>query len=251
MLIGVMGAMQEEVELFNQSLGDAKPVSVHNKTFYRGSIGNHEVISVFSGWGKVASAATAAVLISRFNVDMIVLAGLCGGVGKDIHIGDIIIADSLIQYDLNASPIFPKYEIPLHGISRIPADQSLVEKAMSGCQSIINQPALRKSLTTFGNANPKVVTGLVATGDQFISDAKTIHALRAELPGLLGVEMEGAAVAQVCYEFGVPSLVIRVASDNADDAAPDQFQAFVAELAGHYIQDVITSFLCNFVKFST
>jgi adenosylhomocysteine nucleosidase len=203
------------------------------------------VVSVFSGWGKVASAATAAILISRFDVDMIVLAGLCGGVGKNIHIGDIIIADTLIQYDLDASPIFPRYEIPLRGISRIPANQSLVDKATAGCQSVVNQPALRQSLTTFGNASPKVIAGLVATGDQFISDAQTIHKLRAELPELLGVEMEGAAVAQVCYEFGVPSLIIRVASDNADDAAPEKFQSFVTHLAGHYIRDIITSFLHN------
>lgn len=243
MLIGVMGAMQEEVELFNQSLDDAAPVSVHNKIFYRGSVGKHQVVSVFSGWGKVASAATAAILISRFNVDMIVLAGLCGGVGKNIHIGDVIIANSLIQYDLDASPIFPKYEIPLRGISRIPADHSLVEKALSGCQCVVNQPALRQSLTAFGNASPKVITGLIATGDQFISDAQTIQALRAELPELLGVEMEGAAVAQVCYEFGVPSLIIRVASDNADDAAPEKFQAFVTHLAGAYIREIVTSFL--------
>jgi adenosylhomocysteine nucleosidase len=245
MLIGVMGAMQEEVELFNQSLGDINPVSVHNKTFYTGNIGSHQVISVFSGWGKVASAATAAVLISKFDVDMVVLAGLCGGVGKDIHIGDIIVADALIQHDLDASPIFPKYEIPLRGISRILVDQSLVGKAASASQSVVSRPELRRSLTTFGNANPKVTAGLVATGDQFISDAQTIHTLRSALPGLLGVEMEGAAVAQVCYEFGVPYLVIRVASDNADDAAPEKFQAFVTQLAGTYIRDIITSLLHN------
>lgn len=243
MLIGVMGAMQEEVELFNHSLGDAEPVSVHNRIFHRGSIGNHQVVSVFSGWGKVASAATAAVLISKFDVDMIVLAGLCGGVGKDIHIGDIVIAESLIQHDLDASPIFAKYEIPLHGISRIVADQSLVQKAVVSCRSIVDNPALRQSLASLGNPAPKVSAGLVATGDQFISDAAIIGQLRAELPALLGVEMEGAAVAQVCFEFGVPSLIIRVASDNADDAAPEKFQTFVTTLAGTYIRDIITTVL--------
>lgn len=243
MLIGVMGAMQEEVELFNHSLGDAQPVSVHNRTFYRGSIGNHQVVSVFSGWGKVASAATAAVLISKFDVDMIVLAGLCGGVGKDIHIGDIIIADSLIQHDLDASPIFPRYEIPLHGISRIPADKPLVQRALAGCKSVVDTPSLWQSLAALGNPNPKVQSGLIATGDQFISDAATIQRLRDELPGLLGVEMEGAAVMQVCFEFNVPGLIIRVASDNADDAAPEKFQTFVTTLAGTYIRDIITAVL--------
>lgn len=243
MLIGVMGAMQEEVEMFNRSLGDAQPVSVHNRTFHRGRIGNHQVISVFSGWGKVASAATAAVLISKFDVDMVVLAGLCGGVGSDIHIGDIIIADSLIQHDLNASPIFPRYEIPLHSISRIPADKLLVQKALASSQSVFDNPALRQSLAKLGNPSPKVSAGLIATGDQFISDTAAIHRLRIELPGLLGVEMEGAAVAQVCYEFNVPSLIIRVASDNADDAAPEKFQVFVAGLAGNTICGIITAVL--------
>jgi len=243
MLIGIMGAMPEEVSLFAKSIKDAEKITAHQKTFYKGCVGNHEVICVFSGWGKVAAASTATLLLSKFNADCILLAGLCGAADQAVNVGDIVVADELIQYDLDASPVFPKYEIPLYGVSRIKADPHLAKKAAFSCETLLKDNNTRKNLQKYDIDKPKVVCGLVATGDCFISDAGKLQSLKNDIPDALCVEMEGAAVAQVCYENDTPFAVIRVVSDKSDESATEKFKLFISQIAGHYICQIINCFL--------
>jgi len=243
MLIGIMGAMPEEVSLFTKSIKDAEKITAHQKVFYKGHAGNHEVICVFSGWGKVAAASTATLLLSKFNAEGILLAGLCGAADQTVNVGDIVVADELIQYDLDASPVFPKYEIPLYGVSRIKADPHLAKKAIFSCNTLLKDNKVRQELRKYGIAEPKAVSGLIATGDCFISDAEKLQSLKNDIPDALCVEMEGAAVAQVCYENSVPFVVIRVVSDKSDESATENFKLFTSQIAGHYICQIINCFL--------
>lgn len=237
MKIGIMGAMPEEIAGILAGISDLSTQTVGGREYSSGHWHGVEVVAVFSRCGKVSSAATAATLLDRFAVDGIVFIGLAGAAHPDLRVGDVVIATELIQHDMDASglPIFEKFEIPLLGVKRFPAHPQWVAAASAEAERYLRKEFfdevdadLRRE---FRLDQPKLHTGLIASGDQFINDAAVIARLRAELPDLLAIEMEGAAVAQVCYEFGKPIAVVRVISDAADHAAAADFPKFLRAVA--------------------
>ncbi len=236
MKIGIMGAMPEEVAGIVEKIEARQIHTLGGREYVSGRWHGVDVVVVFSRWGKVAAAATAAVLLAQFGVEGIVFVGVAGGADPELELGDIVVATDLLQYDMDASaiPIFQRFEIPLLGRSRFEAHAPWVSKALNAATGFVEQ-ALEAAIepdvrALFGIGRPKVVSGLIASGDRFVSDPVLLRDLRDALPDLRCVEMEGGAVAQTCFEFDKPCAVIRVISDKADHAAPIDFQRFVASV---------------------
>ncbi len=173
-------------------------------------------------------------------VDYLIFTGVAGGVDPQLNIGDIVIADNLIQHDMNVSflPQMKEFEIPLLGRADFPVDSKEVEKAVKAAENWLKQDLVKQVtnevLKEFAITAPKVVCGTIASGDQFISSNDKVQQLREKIPNLCCVEMEGAAVAQVAYEYGVPCLVLRTISDKADDDAIIDFPRFITSVAAFF-----------------
>jgi adenosylhomocysteine nucleosidase len=175
------------------------------------------------------------VLLDAFDAAALLFTGVAGGLGEGVHVGDIVVATTLLQHDMNAEPLFPRWEVPLTGRARFDAD---------GAWSARLAQASRALATTDTPARAATIhAGLVVSGDRFVATRAESDALRGALPDALAVEMEGAAVAQVCHDFGRPFAVVRTISDRADDAAHVDFQRFVCDVAAPYSRDIVRAAL--------
>lgn len=247
MIIGIMGAMPEEVSAISELLNEKRETTVRKRAFIQGNFGSHEVVIVYSRVGKVSSASTATTLINDFKVDNIIFFGIAGGVTDDLNIGDIVIADQCIQHDMDASPLFPKYEIPLTQQSYFGSDPELVQISQVAVERFLKDDfqqsitdTLRKQFQLY---HPKVEIGTIATGDQFIKDPMKITEFKTELNHVLAVDMESGAVAQICDEYEIPYVSIRVLSDKANTKAPEDFHLFLTEITTHYAKGIIKHLL--------
>ena len=110
--LGVMAAMEEELNKFRYSLENSSEVDIGGKKFYTGKFNGVPTVVVWSRWGKVASSSTASILLSRFNIDSLIFIGVAGAISKDLNIGDIVISTQTYQHDMDATPFMPKYQIP-------------------------------------------------------------------------------------------------------------------------------------------
>ena len=228
MRLGIISALAEEQQGLLEAL-ESPVTRVHGMREYTaGTLWEIDAVCVLSRIGKVAAAMTAAILVEKFGVTHIVFTGVAGSGGQHVNVGDIVVADSLVQHDMDASPLFPRFEVPLTGLTRFATDVALTERL-----------AAAAAKTT------RVHRGLIASGDQFIGRLQQITALKTALPDLLAVEMEGAAVAQVCFELGIPFAVIRTISDNANDEAAVDFLHFIQTVASRYAHEVIENFCKN------
>jgi adenosylhomocysteine nucleosidase len=189
-----------------------------------GFIHRKPVILALAGVGKVAAAQTATMLIERHKVQRVIFTGVAGAVASHVAVGDVVVGRAYLQHDMDASPLFPRYEIPYTGISQYIGDSAFIATILIALQSISMRPDGLKTL--------KIHEGLIISGDRFVSSSIEVHTLRQELPDALCVEMEGAAVAQVCHNYRIPFAAIRSISDKADDSAHIDFPKFVTEFAG-------------------
>jgi len=233
MKIGLMGAMPEEVDGIRAALEVTASEEIAGRTYTFGCWHGVEIVLVFSHWGKVAAASTATTLLQHFGVDAILFVGVAGAAHPDLRLGDIVIATDLVQHDMDASalPMFQRFEIPLLGRSRFPSPPDWIARALAAIPADLVANLDDATRAEFALDAPRVVTGLIASGDRFVSDPQLIAELRTALPDLQCVEMEGAAVAQVCHEHGRPLLVVRIISDLADHSAIIDFPKFVTKVA--------------------
>lgn len=238
--------MHEELALMLQTLPDEQRVTVAGRDFWQGHWQGRPVVAVLSRIGKVAAATTATTLIERFGVGHIVFTGVAGGIGPGVRVGDVVLADSFVQHDMDASPLFPRLEVPLYGRSRFPTDAALSQGLALAAQRVLSQVAAHvgeDAVRAFGLQTPRLHTGLIASGDRFVSTTAECRALQQALPEALAVEMEGAAVAQVCADYGVPFAALRTISDRADDSAHGDFSRFIREVASRYSLAMLSAWL--------
>ena len=244
--IAIVSAMHEELRAVLARMPDEQPRQRAGRSFWLGHLEGHEVVAVLSGIGKVAAATTASLLLSEFEVDRIVFTGAAGGLGEGVQVGDIVVADALLQHDMDASPLFPRFEVPLYGRSRFAPDAALSMALGEAAEAVLADGTAapsREQLAAFGIHTPRVHRGLVLSGDRFVSGRDENQRLRDALPDALAVEMEGAALAQVCHDFGVPFAVVRTVSDRADDDAHVDFNRFIAEVASRYSLAIVSAWL--------
>jgi adenosylhomocysteine nucleosidase len=231
MTIAIVSAMHEELAAVLRLLPDERRQLVAGREFWLGHLQGQEVVAVLSRIGKVAAATTATALIERFGVDRIVFTGVAGGLAPGVGVGDVVVADSFLQHDLDASPIFPRHEVPLYGTSRFATDGALTATLAAAAREALPGCAQHR--------------GLVVSGDRFVSTTAESAALQRELPDALAVEMEGAAFAQVCHDYGVPFAAVRTISDRADDAAHGDFTQFVEQVASRHSAAIVVALLRN------
>lgn len=242
--IGLMGAMPEETEGIVSLLKNKKETVLGGRTYFSGEINGIEAVVVFSRWGKVAAAVTAATLIQKFEVTQIIFTGVAGAVNADLKVGDIALARRLVQHDMDARPLMKQYELPLLGVTFLETAPEQLKRASAAVENLFNEEKLfsvfpARTLKEFNISAPKLVIGDIASGDQFFSGKKQKDALLSGLPGTLCVEMEGAAVAQACYENSVPFTVIRTISDAADESADIDFAMFIQKISNTYSREII------------
>jgi len=247
--IAIVSAMHEELHALLPLVDGVQGIIVAGRTFHVGRLHAQPVVLVLSGIGKVAAATTAALLIDRFDAPALLFTGVAGGLHADVAVGDVVVARTLLQHDLDASPLFPRYEVPLTGRSRFEADTALADALADAARRCLASDAAGHAagpapLWPAGRPR-RVHEGLIVSGDRFVSSATESARLRADLPEALAVEMEGAALAQVCADFGRPFAVLRSISDRADDTAHVDFARFVAEVASVYTRAIVGDWLAR------
>jgi adenosylhomocysteine nucleosidase len=241
--IGIMAAMPEELQALLDAMPDETMVARAGRQFWVGHLHGREVVAVLSRIGKVAAAITTTVLLTEFGVRQVWFTGVAGGLGQGVRVGDVVVADSLIQHDMDASPIFPRFELPGLGVTSLQPPAALTAHVVGVVAQVLSPASLAEGgplsdvhLEAFGLGQPTVHKGLIISGDQFIHAAQT-------LPQAMAVEMEGAAVAQVCHDFGVPYAIVRTISDRADDDAHVDFPRFISAVASHYSLAMVQALL--------
>ncbi|MCY0912162.1 5'-methylthioadenosine/adenosylhomocysteine nucleosidase [Massilia antarctica] len=219
------------------------------RNYASGQVAGIDAVCVLSRIGKVAAAMTATTLVEKYGVTHILFTGVAGAGDGGVKVGDIVVAESLVQYDMDASPLFPRFEVPLTGLSHFQSDLHMSQRIASAATDFLDKDFETviddAERAEFALERPRVHRGLIASGDQFISKRAHLAQLTGSLPGLLAVEMEGAAVAQVCFELGIPFAVIRTISDNANEEAATDFMRFVKSVASRYAFYIVTRFCAD------
>ena len=242
----IVAALHDELASVLALMPDEQKEVVGGREFWVGHLHGQDVVAVLSGIGKVSAATTATLLIDRFKVQRIVFTGVAGGLGPGVKVGDVVLARSFLQHDMDASPLFPRHEIPLYGRARFEADAALADALELACERMLHslpQQLGTSTVDAFGLQAPRLHQGLLISGDRFVATTAESVALQRGLPDALAVEMEGAAFAQVCHDFGVPLAVVRTISDRADDAAHVDFPRFLREVASRYSGALIDTLL--------
>ncbi|MES2307789.1 MAG: 5'-methylthioadenosine/adenosylhomocysteine nucleosidase [Verrucomicrobiota bacterium] len=249
MRVGILGAMAEDTDAILEKFKVHRHKEIGKRLFHEGKWEGHEVVVAFSRWGKVAAAGTVTTMLDVYDVDQIIFTGVAGGASPEIEVGDIVIAEYLVQHDFDASPVpgLQRYEIPLLGVIKFQVFAKEVKRAKMAAEHFLKEAGSdlkhRDVLRSVSSRGPKVHVGLIASGDQFIASAQKLEEMRKDFPELLCVEMEGAAVAQVCYERGVPFTVVRSISDKADHAAVTDFPKFLNQIAKWYSAEIVERIL--------
>ena len=255
--IAIVSAMHQELAALLRRMPDEAPVVRAGRKFWIGHLDGHEVVAVLSGVGKVAAATTATLLAGELGVERAIFTGTAGGVHEQARVGDVVVADALLQHDMDASPLFPRHEIPFYGTDRFVTDAAMSAALAVAARAVLDAASQRGHgephdgldaalLASFGIATPKVHAGLMLSGDCFVASATESAELRRRLPEALAVEMEGAALAQVCFDFKLPFAVVRTISDRADDSAHVDFMRFVDSVASRYTVEIVRRFLHDF-----
>lgn len=226
MKFGIIAAMPQELKILVEQLQDKVEVTVLGRTYYQGRIGQHEVVLVQSGIGKVMSAMSVAILADRFAVDAIVNTGSAGAVADGIAIGDVVVATHLAYHDIDVTAFGYAYGQMAGQELYYPADQVLLEQ-LTGVLA-------EQEITSH--------QGLIVTGDSFIAGQDKIASIKEHFPEVLAVEMEGAAIAQAAVNTGKPFLVIRAMSDTAQGDANITFDEFIIQ-AGERSAQTLIAFL--------
>jgi adenosylhomocysteine nucleosidase len=240
-VIAIIAAMQEELAAVVSLAQIERTIEIAKRQFYVGRLGNQPVVMVVSRIGKVAAATTATILLERFAVTQLLFTGLAGAVSSSLNIGDIVIATAALQHDLDARPLFPQFEVPNLAQAEFVCDLKLSNRLANAARAFANSPPA--PLRALGITAPTVHRGLVISGDQFIGTPTAVDQLRSLVPTALAVEMEGAAVAQVCFERDIPFVLLRVISDSANHDAQFDFGVFLREACGVYAGGLVMSFL--------
>ncbi len=239
-----MGAMPEEIEGVVTLLNNPVTKVIGMRRYTSGTINGIKTIVVFSRWGKVAAATTVATLINEYNITELIFTGVAGAISPDLKIGDIVIAQKLIQHDMDARPLMQQFEVPLLGKTYFESKKEDLSTAKIAINNIIESRELYNVidaavLSQFNIDNPTLHIGDIASGDKFFATTRDKQQLTDALPSILCVEMEGAAVAQVCYEYNIPFTVIRTISDTADDKSSIDFPEFIKSISSKYSMCII------------
>ncbi len=218
-IIGIIGAMDLEVEKLIEALTDKKVIEYAKRKFYTGKLEGTDVVLARCGVGKVNAGITVQMMVDKFNITHIINTGVAGSLNESIDIGDIVLATGAVYHDLEATAFgYQRGQVPQMEVFEFPTSKELVSLAEKSCKKV--------------NPDVKVFKGRIASGDQFIAD----RAAKADIKKYFDpycVEMEGCAMAHAAFVNDIPCLIIRAISDKADDSAEMDYPTFEKEAAIH------------------
>jgi adenosylhomocysteine nucleosidase len=218
MKVAIIGAMEEEVTLLRDQINEKKVEVFAGCEYTSGKMNGVEVVLLKSGIGKVNAAMSTTILLDKYSPDYVINTGSAGGSDKNLNVGDIVISSEVRHHDVDVTAFDYEYgQVPQLPAAFV-ADQELIKIAEEAAKEMIEMA---------------IVKGLIASGDTFMSDPLRVEDVRAKFPGLMAVEMEAAAVAQVCHQFGVPFVIIRSLSDIAGKESNISFEKFLETAALH------------------
>ena len=222
MIIGIIGAMEEEVAVLKQTMDITEVVEVASMQFCKGVLCGKNVVIVRSGIGKVNAGICAQILVDKFAVDLLINTGIAGSLDAAIDIGDMVISTDLVEHDMDAT-IFgdPLGQVPRMDTFSFPADPVLIEKAVAA-----NEEA---------NPDIKTFTGRIVSGDQFVSSSEVKEKLVKNFEAKC-TEMEGAAIAHAAYLNKISCVIIRAISDKADNSATMDYPTFEKKAIEHSVR---------------
>lgn len=214
-MLGIIGAMDEEVAKLKEQMTDVTVTSKASMDFYKGKLAGKDVIVVRSGIGKVNAAVCTQILIGEMGATAVINTGIAGSLDAAIDIGDVVLSSDVVHHDMDATGFgYPVGQIPRMEVLSFEADSKLRVLAKECCEKV--------------NPDINVFVGRVASGDQFISNKDVKQRIIDNFQASC-TEMEGAAIAQTAYLNHVPFLIIRAISDKADDSATVDYPAFEAK----------------------
>ncbi len=215
-MIGIIGAMSEEIVLFTKSMDVVEKKTIARMEFTVGQLSGKKIVLLQSGIGKVNATIGTQIMIDYFNVDLIIFTGLAGALLPNLSRGDVVISNNVVQYDFDLTA-FGRQHGELPDVGRIlEVDTKLVKFACYAFDDVIEKK----------KGNPKVIVGTICSGDRFISDPRKINWLQREF-GAVATEMEGAAVGYTCHLNDVSFVIIRTISDTGGESATDDFDAYL------------------------
>ncbi len=221
-MIGIIGAMEEEVAALKEAMDIHETVEQASMVFCKGVLCGKEVVIVRSGIGKVNAGICAQILVDRFKVDMLINTGIAGSLDAKIDIGDMVISTDALHHDMDATEFgYPVGQVPRMEVMSFPADEELVKKAVQASEK----------------ANPDIhtFTGRVASGDQFIASREVKDKIVENFHPLC-VEMEGAGIAHAAHLNKVSYVIIRAISDKADNSASVDYPTFERQAIAHSVR---------------
>lgn len=226
MTIGIIGAMDEEIALLQKQIKNQTIETVANTMYIKGTLETKDVVLVKSGIGKVNAAMTTAILMEKYQPTFVINTGSAGGFSEALKVGDVVISDAVVHHDVDVTAF--DY---VHGqVPQMPATFKADKTLVRQVRIILKEMEIGSEI------------GLIATGDSFMNDQTKVQTIRELFPTMIACEMEAAAIAQVCYQYNVPFVVIRALSDIAGQEAPMSFQQFL-EVAATNAATLIIEFV--------
>ena len=220
--LGIIGAMQVEVEILLAQMENKTSRTVAGSTFYEGTLEGLNAVIVQCGVGKVNAALCAQILCDCFGVTHLVNTGIAGSLCAELDIGDLVVSKDAMYHDFDCVHFgYPYGKVPGMDVISFPADETMVGYAFAAAESV--NPGHTK-------------IGRVASGDQFVASKDVKEKIIANTQGLC-TEMEGAAIAQTAFRNGVPFVILRAISDKADDSAQMDYPTF-ERIAAHRCAEV-------------
>ncbi|AMA73828.1 5'-methylthioadenosine/adenosylhomocysteine nucleosidase [Aneurinibacillus thermoaerophilus] len=227
MKIGIIGAMDEEIELYKEGMELTRETHKAGIAYYEGKWEGKEVVLCKCGVGKVNASVCTQILIDTYEAEAVIFTGVAGALHPELEIGDIVVSSDCQHHDMDVTALgFARGQIPFADVSVFEADGKLVEAAVKASKKV---------------TEGRTIIGRILSGDQFIASRETVRELYETMNGVC-TEMEGAAVAQVCAMNGVPFVVIRSMSDKADGSAHVNFPEFT-KLASKRSYEIVKNML--------
>lgn len=228
MKIGIIGAMEQEVTILKEAIVNCIEEKKASCTFYSGQLNGVEVVLLQSGIGKVAAAVGTTILLDQFAPDVVINTGSAGGFDSSLNLGDVVVSTEVRHHDADVTAFGYEMGQMASQPAAFVADKALIEVAEKAIAIKEGQHSVR---------------GLICTGDAFVCSDEKKEYIRKYFPSVIAVEMEAAAVAQTCHQFGVPFVVVRAISDVADKESPmsfDEFLPLAAKRSSEMVSNMVT-----------
>lgn len=222
-MIGIIGAMDEEIIYLSESMTDKTEISVANCRFIQGTLQGKEIVLLKSGIGKVNAALGTSIMMERFSPQAIINTGSAGGFSESLQVGDLVISNEVVHHDVDVTSFDYAY-------GQVPGLPPTFKAA---------DDLVRVTATAVKELGINYEIGLIATGDSFMEEETRVARVRELFPEMIAAEMEAAAIAQVCHQYGTPFVVIRALSDIAGKDSSVSFDAFLETAAKHAAQLIL------------